>query len=119
MTKGDVEKFEIGTGAGLVSKTAKLLDAQTAADDGKWVPWHEFKTSSLMVEGMAATEVVKLCVTLRDDPADNYNGIQLGSDITQDGVVAITGPWSFIKARKTTAAGSPGSVSVYLHGVAP
>lgn len=99
-----------------ISKTAvgyKLLDAQATIADGPWVDTRALGSGSVEVFG-TFTGVVQLRGSNQDaQPASDYEGSQLGSNITGPAIVAVGMPVRWIKAIVTGI--STGAVSANFH----
>jgi hypothetical protein len=74
---------------------------------------------SVVVSGIVSGDKVDVRVSNQSErPQPTDTGVQLGSDVTVDGVVAITTPFRWILLRRTVTSGG-GKVSAYLAAYRP
>lgn len=78
----------------------ELLKAATGTTHGVWIPAALFQNIKLEITG-TFNATLKAYGTHKMDPGDSDDGIQIGSDITAAGFVAITGPYNFIRVGVT------------------
>ncbi len=91
-----------------------LLDGVTATGDGVWVDTKRFKVSSIHVFGITTATVQVRGSNARTKPANNVDAIQIGANITADGIVSIAYPLRWIKCK--VSAYTSGTVSAVLQG---
>jgi len=94
---------------------ATLIDAETSTTDGEWFYCAGFESMSFHVDGVSG-ETLHICGSNNPTkPVNTVHGIQLGSDITADGLYVTVTPTVWIKAR--ISVGGAGTVSVFFLGV--
>lgn len=76
-----------------------MLEAVVATDDGVWVDFRGFTLATLQVDGITTAELEVYASNDETRPANNVDGVQVGSDITADGMTTIVGPYSWLKVK--------------------
>ncbi len=97
---------------------ALLLDEKGTTGSGDWVPNQFTKNASVEVvlagTTPTATTAIYGCNSI-DQPPASYDGTKIGNDISNAGLVAITTPCRWIKAKLSAISGTNPTVTVKLH----
>lgn len=96
---------------GKVSRWAQLLTDQASATSGEWINLAGWE-ASIEVEGITTATVQLRGSNHKGQPANSYDGFQIGSDITTDKLVALDAPVTWIKAMVSSWTG--GTINSYL-----
>lgn len=91
-----------------------LLNGVTAISNGAWVSVNSLDNKIIHIKGItnATVQIRGSCAPTK--PADATHEIQIGSDITADGLFEITAPLKWLKAM--VSAYVSGTIYAYLAG---
>ena len=93
---------------------AKLLDAIVATGNGEWIDVRGLKSYNIHTSGITTATIQVRGSNDEARPSDATHDIQLGSDITADGMTQFTAPVRWIKARVTVW--TSGTITVIIEG---
>lgn len=94
---------------------ATPIVAETGTTDGEWFWTAGYEATSYHVSGINGETARIYGANIAIQPIPSATHIQLGSDITADGIYTIVTPTVWQKIAITT--GGAGTVSVYFMGV--
>jgi len=92
-----------------------IISGETSTTNGVWFDTAGYEAMSFHVEGISGETVEVHGSNKPDKPSDADDEIQMGSDITADGIFAILTPLAWTKVLINV--GGAGTVSVYFLGV--
>lgn len=84
---------------GVTIYKCQLTESATATEDGQWINIEGLAPFSIHVSGITTGTVQIRGSNDASKPADNTDDIQLGSDITADGITEYTVPVRWIKSK--------------------
>lgn len=93
---------------------ATLVDGATATGNGEWIDARGLKSYNIHTAGITSATVKISGSNDATLPANTEHDIQLGSDITADGMKEFTTPVKWIKARVSTYVS--GTITVIIEG---
>ena len=94
--------------------SATLLDNVAGTTDGEWIDVRRFRRKTIHVKGTfsATVKIAGSCEPTM--PANNDNGVQIGSDITAPAIVEVGPVIKWLKVY--VPAYTSGSISAYFFG---
>lgn len=100
---------------GAYSELHQMLEGIGATANGVWVETKYMKQGSLQVDGITTATLQVRGSNALSRPADDTHGYQIGSNITANGLTAITTSCRWIKVQVT--AWTEGTISAILHAL--
>lgn len=97
------------------NQTTKSLDAETTASAyGSWVATGSASSISVHTDGIVTNDKVKIFQSNHPTAPATANQIIFGSELTADGITAVTTIAKWLRCQLSAATGG-GSVTTYVH----
>ncbi len=99
---------------GVTTMKATLLDAIVATGNGEWIDVSGLEKYNIHTSGITTATLQIRGSNDETKPSDATHDIQLGSDITADGMKQFTTPLRWLKVRVTVW--SAGTITTVIEG---
>jgi hypothetical protein len=113
----DGDRIETGkVGTDNVFAAWTMVDNKATTTTGHWIDWRGYAQGTLHVTGITTATLQVYVSNAATVPADGTDAIQLGSNITANGVSTIVGPYRWVKVK--VSSWTSGTIVAILQAVA-